>query len=265
MRVIQVIDERGLHQSALVPVERPLRIVLDGRSVVTLMTLGGQPELLVLGYLHNQRAIRDAAELASIDVDWDSGIATVASRAGLATHAGLAHESAADLQDRSACSIGSAFGDHTGWPGPPVLPPPSETRLSQATLLHLLAIMRERDAVHRAAGSVHSAALFAGGELLVSIEDVSRHNAIDTVTGWMALCGIAGGDKLLFCTGRLTAEMVLKAAHNGIALLVSRNGTTALGADIAARLRMTLITRAAGRRFTISVGAQRFDAEAADG
>ena len=97
--------------------------------------------------------------------------------------------------------------------------------------------------------------------MLVSIEDVSRHNGLDTVAGWMAFHGVSGGDKILFTTGRLTSEMVMKAAHNGVPILVSRNGVTAMGCDLAARLGMTLFGRAANRRFFCYVGAERFDPE----
>jgi FdhD protein len=104
--------------------------------------------------------------------------------------------------------------------------------------------------------------LFQGAGLLVSVEDVSRHNGLDTVTGWAAFHGVPGGDKILFTTGRLTVEMVMKAAHNGVPIVVSRNGVTAMGCELAAKLGMTLFGRAANRRFFCYVGAERFDPEA---
>jgi FdhD protein len=116
--------------------------------------------------------------------------------------------------------------------------------------------------VHRAAGSVHSCALFQGGELWAAVEDVSRHNGIDTITGFMALHGMHGADKTLFTTGRLTGEMVMKAAHNGIPVMISRNGTTAMGYELAAKLGMTLIGRAANRRYMCYIGAERIGRDA---
>ena len=139
------------------------------------------------------------------------------------------------------------------------LPEAEAARISRSTLLHVLDTMRQHDAIHRAAGSVHSCALFQGAGLLFSIEDVSRHNGLDTVAGWMAFHGVPGGDKILFTTGRLTSEMVMKAAHNGVPIVVSRNGVTAMGCDLAAKLGMTLFGRAANRRFFCYVGAERFD------
>jgi FdhD protein len=124
--------------------------------------------------------------------------------------------------------------------------------------------MRHRASVHRAAGSVHGCALFDGSEMLVACEDVGRHNAIDTIAGWMATRGVGGGDKLFYTTGRLTSEMVMKAARMGVAVVVSRNGVTAMGHELAERLGMTLVGRAANRRFLCYCGAQRIAATAAE-
>jgi FdhD protein len=124
-----------------------------------------------------------------------------------------------------------------------------------------LEITREYDAVHRTAGSVHGCALFHGAELLVSIEDVSRHNGLDIVTGWMLLHGVEGLDKTLFTTGRLTGEMVMKAAHNGVSIMVSRNGVTSMGCELAVKLGMLLFGRAAKSRYLCYTGFERFDGD----
>jgi FdhD protein len=132
-------------------------------------------------------------------------------------------------------------------------------RIARRQLLRILDITREYDAIHRAAGSVHGCALFQGDDLLVSLEDVSRHNGLDSVVGWMMLYGVDGVDKTLFTTGRLTAEMVMKAAHNDISIMVSRNGVTSMGHELAARLGMVLFGRAAKGRYLCYAGADRFD------
>jgi FdhD protein len=119
--------------------------------------------------------------------------------------------------------------------------------------------MRQHDSIHRHARSVHSCALFQGDDLLVSVEDVSRHNALDTISGWMALHDIHGGDKVLFTTGRLTGEMVIKAAQSGVPIVVSRNGVSSMGYEVAKKLGMALFGRAVGRRFQCYVGSERFD------
>ena len=255
LREILIVDEQGDRRPIYVPTERPLTVTLDGRELVTLMTLGACPEMLVLGYLRNQRLIGDVAMIESLAVDWNSGSAVVATRAGI--RGGGA--GAAPGIVGTGCGLGTVFSDLMMQVDALALPDAKSARISGSTLLQVLETMRHHDAIHRAAGSVHSCALFQGAGLLVSIEDVSRHNGLDTVAGWMALHGVAGGDKILFTTGRLTSEMVMKAAHNGVPILVSRNGVTAMGCDLAARLGMTLFGRAANRRFFCYVGAERFD------
>ncbi len=253
---VAIVDDRGEQRSLRLPIERALRVLLDDRDLVTLMTLGAAPEWLIIGYLRNQRVIDQIAALESVIVDWSSGAAHARSRVRERAAAALSSPLA-----RSGCALGSAFGDPMRAIEGLAFPAASEARISRNVLLSILETMREHDDIHRAAGSVHSCALFGGQELWFSIEDVSRHNGVDTVTGWMALYGVAGADKILFTTGRLTGEMVLKAAFNGIPILVTRNGVTAMGRDLAERSGMTLIGRAANRRYICYTGMQRFDSE----
>jgi len=251
LREIQILDDHNQRRAIRIPVERPLKLLVDGAEMVTLMTLGASPEWLVAGFLRNQRLIADVIELQSILVDWGSGTAVVR------THSGVA-DSAAPQPRGTGCGLGSGFGDLMSGSAGVALSSP--TRISRTTLLSILETMRHYDAIHRAAGSVHSCALFHDGALWVAIEDVSRHNGVDTITGWMALHAVDGTDKILFTTGRLTGEMVMKAAHSQIAIMVSRNGVTAMGCDLAARFGMTLFGRAANRRYTCYTGFDRFDA-----
>ena len=137
------------------------------------------------------------------------------------------------------------------------LPGVAQARIRGSALRSLLEVMRQHDSIHRHARSVHSCALFQDARLLVSVEDVSRHNALDTISGWMALHGIEGGDKVLFTTGRLTGEMVIKAAQSGVPILVSRNGVSAMGYDLAKKFGMALFGRAVNRRFHCYVGEER--------
>ena len=249
-----IVDDRGEQRSLHLPMERAVRVMLDDRELVTLMTLGAAPEWLIIGYLRNQRVIDQVDALESVFVDWTSGVAQVRSRVRERAAAALSSPVA-----RSGCALGSAFGDPMHAIEGLDFAAASEARISRSVLLSILETMRQHDDIHRAAGSVHSCALFDGPELWLSIEDVSRHNGVDTVTGWMALYGLGGADKILFTTGRLTGEMVLKAAFNGIPILVTRNGVTAMGRDLAERSGMTLIGRAANRRYLCYTGMQRFD------
>jgi FdhD protein len=257
LREILIVDEQGDRRPIYVPAERPLTVFLDGRELVTLMTLGAYPEMLVLGYLRNQRLIGDVAMIESLAVDWNSDSAAVTTRAGI--RGGGA--GAASGIVGTACGLGTVFSDFMMQAEASALPRTESARISRSTLLQVLDTVRHHDAIHRAAGSVHSCALFQGADLLVSVEDVSRHNGLDTVAGWMSFHGVAGGDKILFTTGRLTSEMVMKAAYNGVPIVVSRNGVTAMGFDLAVKLGMTLFGRAANRRFLCYVGSERFDPE----
>jgi FdhD protein len=257
LREVEIVDEFGERRRIDVPAERPLTIFVDGRELVTLMTLGASPELLVLGYLHNQRLIRDVCEIESIEVDWNIAAASVKSRSGkhfIATATSIPTAS-------TGCGLGTVFGDWVGQSNAIHLPAAKTARIGQRLLYRLLEIMSEQESLHRGAGSVHGCALFRAAEMQVFVEDVGRHNAIDTLIGWMVLHGIAGGDKIFYTTGRLSAEMVIKAAQIGVPIIVSRNGATAMGLDVAARLGMTLIGRAVKRRFLCYVGTERFDAE----
>jgi FdhD protein len=261
---IAAVDEHGEARPLQLPIERPLTVVVDRRDIVTLMTLGAAPEWLVLGYLRNQRLLDDAAAVRSIEVDWGRGVASVISRGGRLGEAAITRRGAA-AGATLGCGLGTVFGDVMRQPGGEgggaggngVTATPA---ISQESLFSILETMRRHDAIHRAAGSVHSCALFRGGELLVAVEDVSRHNGVDTITGFMAMHGVDGADKILFTTGRLTGEMVMKAAHNGISVMVSRNGTTAVGHELAAKRGMTLIGRAANRRYLCYTGADRIEA-----
>ena len=277
LREILIVDENGDRRAIQVPVERPLTICLDSRELITLMTLGAGAEWLVLGYLHNQQLVSDVTRLESISVDWSTATAMVKTRPGAEGRPLVAPGQPVGI----ACGLGTVFGDvmrgtatasvaasaadlhSTRTEAAEATGPHSVrgARITRSILLAVLENMRQYDAIHRAAGSVHSCALFRGADLWVSVEDVSRHNGLDIVTGWMALHGVPGGDKILFTTGRLTGEMVMKAAHNGIPCMISRNGVTAIGHDLATKLGMTLFGRAAKGRFLCYTGVEHFDPE----
>ena len=262
MREIHITDELGVQRTLYIPAERPLTVMFDDRELVTLMTLGASPELLVLGFLFNQRLIKDATAVESIDVDWKSGTAEVRSRAPDKDHRTPDRDNRAPVRTVATGSgQGSVFAGLASQLDSIRLPKPGEARITHSTLRRVLDVMRLHDSIHRHARSVHSCALFQHDRLLVSVEDVSRHNALDTISGWMIQHGIGGGDKVLFTTGRLTAEMVIKAAQSGIPIFVSRNGVSAMGYDLAVKFGMALIGRAVNRRFHCYTGSERLDTD----
>jgi FdhD protein len=254
---IEIVDEYGERRRIHIPLERPLTVYVDRRELVTLMTLGACPEWLVLGYLRNQRLVDRVQAIDSIQVDWDVGAAAVVTRAGLA-----------DVEARTArrvvttgCGQGTVFGDMLSHVADVRLPDAASARIRQSTLRAMLEVVRQQDSIHKQAGSVHGCALFRGTEMLMFVEDVGRHNAIDTIAGWMWMHGVSGADKVFYTTGRLTSEMVMKAGQMGVPIVVSRNGVTQMGHGLAQRLGMTLFGRAANRHFLCYTGFERFDAE----
>ncbi len=239
-------DEFGQPREIAIPAERDLTIYVDRRELVTLMTLGAHPEWLVLGYLRNQRLIGSVDEIESITVDWEVGAAAVRTRHGIAA-----------IEDRTArrvvttgCGQGSVFGGLMDMVDRIELPP--EARLRQSDLYQIVRQIRQQDSVYKQAGSVHGCALFRGPELLLFVEDVGRHNAVDTIAGWMWLqdaTAMRGDDKAFYTTGRLTSEMVIKSAQMGIAVVVSRSGTTQMGLAVAEQVGLCAIGRATNERF----------------
>lgn len=261
-REVEVLDEYGETRHIHIPNERALTVFVDKRELVTLMTLGCAPELLVLGYLRNQRLVSTVDEVASITVDWDVSAAAVKTRGGI----DALEQKTAHRVVTTGCGQGTVFGNLMSQIDAVQLPTAAQARIRQSALYAMLEVMRQRDSIHRKAGSVHGCALFHNSELLTVVEDVGRHNAIDTIAGWMWMQDdgsrpISGADKTFYTTGRLTSEMVMKAAQMGVPIIVSRNGVTQMGHEMATRLGMTLFGRAANRHFICYTGLERFDSE----
>lgn len=255
---IMAVDESGQRVAVSIPAERSLTVYVDKRELVTLMTLGAQPELLVLGFLRNQRLVQSPFEVESITVDWEVGAAAVRTRQGIS-----------DIEARTArrvvttgCGQGSVFGDLMAEVEQLQLP---TACLSQQQLYGIVNAIRLQESTYKSAGSVHGCALFQGEQMLVFVEDVGRHNAIDTIAGWMwmqdrsegATTGVTGADKVFYTTGRLTSEMVIKSAQMGVPIVVSRSGITQMGQQVAQRLGLCTIGRALNRRFLCFSGAER--------
>ena len=242
---VEVVNERGEREQVQIPAERPLTIYVDKRELVTLMTLGAQPELLVLGYLRNQRLVQSVQDIESITVDWEVHAAAVKTRHGIAR----IEERTASKVVTTGCGQGSVFGGLMDEVDRIDLP---AAQLTQAQLYGIVNAIRIKESTYKSAGSVHGCALFCGEELLIFVEDVGRHNAIDTIAGWMWLQDVAtqrGDDKLFYTTGRLTSEMVIKSAQMGVPIVVSRSGITQMGWQVARRLGLCAIGRAMNKRF----------------
>lgn len=242
-------DEYGQAREVHIAGESPLTLYVDKREVVTLMTLGGHPEALAIGYLRNQDFIEDIAQIRSVQVDWETESVAVVTR----SDTGGWEEKLAKRTVTTGCGQGTVFGSIMDKLQRVRLP---QVQLRQSKVYEMLHALNEYNDVYRQAGAVHGCALCKGSEILMFIEDVGRHNAVDAIAGYMWLDDLAGDDKIFYTTGRLTSEMVIKVAQMGIPVLLSRSGITRMGLDLARQIGVTMIARAKGKHFLVFNGAE---------
>ncbi len=242
-------DQNGANTTINVVEERPLTIFLNAQEIVTAMTIGDYPEYLALGFLRNQGMLRDGEEI--IRVDYDEDLEVVVVRTARKT----------DYEDKmrkktrtSGCAVGTVFGDMMEGLENVSLP---ATPVHTSWLYALSAQINRTPSLYLEAGAIHGTVLCQGDKPLVYMEDVGRHNAVDKIAGWMLSENIGAADKILYTTGRLTSEMVIKTAMMGIPVLASRSGFTAWGVEIANQVGLTLIGRMKGKRFICLAGEDR--------
>ncbi|MFT5867935.1 MAG: FdhD protein [Paracoccaceae bacterium] len=249
-------DETGTAIEISVVEERPLTIYLNAREIVTAMTIGDYPEYLALGFLKNQGMLSPDDVITG--VDYDEELQVVVVRTTIETD----HEAKLEKKTRtSGCAVGTVFGDMMeGLAGLEL--PSSEFRTSW--LYALSHKINRTPSLYLQAGAIHGTVLCQADRPLVYMEDVGRHNAVDKIAGWMLSQNVSAADKILYTTGRLTSEMVIKTAMMGIPILASRSGFTAWGVEIAQQIGLTLIGRARGKRFVCLAGEDRLirDADA---
>jgi FdhD protein len=256
---VRAVDETGAERETPVAGEHPLTLYVDKQELLTLMTLGAAPEALAIGYLRNQRLVDSIDDILAVQVDWDINAVAIRTRGGL-------QDLDAKTQKRTkttGCGQGTVFGDLMDEIESVRLP--EGATLTRAALYALLEAVRVPETIYKQAGAVHGCALASNegdrSRILMFVEDVGRHNAVDAIAGQMWLDRIEGGDKIFYTTGRLTSEMVIKAAQMGIPFLVSRSGLTQMGHEIAQKVGITMIGRATNRRYLLFTGAARFRAE----
>ncbi|MEM9269564.1 MAG: formate dehydrogenase accessory sulfurtransferase FdhD [Pseudomonadota bacterium] len=248
-RSVQAVDHMGEELDTRVVEERPLTIFLNSQEIVTAMTIGDYPEFLAVGYLRNQGMVHDSDVITG--VSFDEEVETVVVRT----------ERATDYEDKlkkktrtSGCAVGTVFGDMMEGLESLTLPP---AEVTTSDLYALSKTVNTLPSLYLEAGAIHGTVLAKGAEPLVYMEDVGRHNAVDKVAGWMTLERISPQDKVLYTTGRLTSEMVIKCGLMGIPILVSRSGFTAWGVEIARQIGLTLVGRLRGQRYLCLSGAER--------
>ena len=250
---INVIDEKGRERETFIPAERPLTIYVNKFELVTLMTLGAKPEALVLGYLRNQRIVSKINQVKSIQVDWDTNAAAVVvdnfnSKSIL--------EKVEKKTVTTGCGQGTIFGDiQEDFDS---LKLSEFAKLNQSTLISIIDVIRKHESVYKKAGSVHGCALFEKDKMILFVEDVGRHNAVDSIAGMMWLERLRGENLVFYTTGRLTSEMVIKGAQMGIPFLLSRSGVTQMGVQMARKVNLALFGRCSGKHFLLFSGFKRF-------
>lgn len=246
-----VVNEKNQSSSIYVSAERPLVIFIDGQEIVTLMTLGMSPEALVLGYLKNQRLVESMDELISIEVNWDTEKALVVSKNGIEN----LNEKISKRIITTGCGQGTIFSCSIDKVYHAQLP---ATKIAQSTIYALLENLNAYNKIYKSAGAVHSCALCQNTDVLISIEDVGRHNAADIISGLMWIDNLDNqADFVFYTTGRITSEIVMKIAQMGISIILSRSGVTQMGLEIAQDIGMMIIARAKGRHFLLFSGADR--------
>ena len=254
-RQVAGLDHLGAEVALNVVEERPLTIWLNGQEIVTAMTIGDYPEYLAQGFLSNQGML--AKEEIVEAVDFDAELETVVVRTNQPTN----YEAKLKKKTRtSGCAVGTVFGDIMEGIEGLCLPP---AMLRTSWLYSLSHQINQMPSLYLSAGAIHGTVLCTRDVPLVYMEDVGRHNAVDKVAGWMRATQTAGADKILYTTGRLTSEMVIKCALMGIPVLASRSGFTAWGVELARQVGLTLIGRMRGQRFQCLSGQERlvFDAD----
>ncbi|QBF33535.1 formate dehydrogenase accessory sulfurtransferase FdhD [Thalassococcus sp. S3] len=248
-RAVEGVDHTGALTEISVVEERPLTIFLNSQEIVTAMTIGDYPEYLALGFLRNQGMLRP--DDAITGVEYDDDLETVIVR----TERQTTYEEKLKKKTRtSGCAVGTVFGDmmegleDVRLPGAPV---------RTSWLYALAARINRTPSLYLEAGAIHGTVLCHQNRPLVYMEDVGRHNAVDKIAGWMLSEKVSADDKILYTTGRLTSEMVIKTAMMGIPVLASRSGFTAWGVEIAREVGLTLIGRMRGQRFVCLSGEAR--------
>lgn len=257
---LEAMDHTGSFISAPIIEERPLTVFLNSREIVTLMTIGDYPDLLAVGYLFNQNMLPNADEITSIDYDED--IETIVVRTK--TETDFEQKLKRKIQT-SGCGQGTIFGDLIE--NIEGIELATDNKINVSTLYPLLKSINQTPRLYLKTGAIHGCVLCQGEDLLIYMEDVGRHNAVDKIAGYMVINNINPDDKYFYTTGRLTSEMVIKTVKMRIPILISRSGFTAWAVKLGKAANLTLLGRARGKRFVALSGYDRlnFDGEEAHG
>ena len=247
---LEGVDHNGNRLTTSVVTEKPLTVFLNGQEIVTLMTIGDEPELLAVGFLLNQNMLRLGDKISGVEYEDDLDVVVVRTDRETDFEKVLKKKTIT-----SGCAQGTVFGDLMDKLSSISLS--SSDRLRTSWLYELSKKINNTPSLYLEAGAIHGCVLCKQNHPLIYMEDVGRHNAIDKIAGYMFLNNIEPIDKIFYTTGRLTSEMVIKTVQMRVPILVSRSGFTAWGVELAREAGLTLVGRAKGRRFIALSGTER--------
>lgn len=237
-------DRRELVGDQVV-IEAPLTIYLNGNELVTLLCTPEKIDCLALGFLRSEGFVTAMDEVKSLRLRPEEGLVEVE----LKDQKGLEEKLFGKRTITSGCGKGTIF--YNVLDSLRSTPLTGELTISATRVWELNGELQKNALLFKTTGGVHSAALADCDQLLYFHEDIGRHNAVDKIVGECLLNGITTGDKALFTSGRLSSEILLKAAKLQIQLIVSRAAPTSLSVELAEALNITLVGFVRGRRMNI--------------
>jgi FdhD protein len=231
--------------------EQPVTLYLNGREIVTLLCAGHHLDELAVGFFYAEGFLETRAELEDLQVDEAQGKVTLTIRRDLSLLDRLWQKRTVT----SGCGKGSLF--YYSLDALLSQPIAGAMRISANQILERVEDLNRLSETYRRTHGVHNSAAADGDRILLFRDDIGRHNAVDMIVGHFFLNDISIEDKVLITTGRLTSEILIKAAKVKVPVLVSRNTATSLAVELARNLNITLIGYARAGRFTVYSGRER--------
>jgi len=247
-------DGKRLEKPQLVIRERPVTLYLNGREIVTLLCGGHNLDELAAGFLYAEGFLRSPEDILGLEIDEAAGAVKLSAREDASITESLWQKRTIS----SGCAKGSLF--YFSLDALLSKPVTSDVRISPARILDRLEDLNRLSETYRRTHGVHNTALADADRIILFRDDIGRHNAVDMIVGHVFLLGIALHAKLLLTTGRLTSELLIKAAKVNMPILVSRNAATSLAVELAVSLGVTLIGYARAGKFMVYNGQERLDA-----
>jgi len=249
--VIKFLDGKRTESTDLVVTEFPLTIYLNGDEVVTLLCTPEKLDCLALGFLQSEGLLTSYEEVSKLVVETAKGRVWVESSSGRK----LTKEMVGRRLVPSGCGRGALFYNIMDAASRPRVS--SDVTVSADAISRLMRAFQLRSYLYRTTGGAHSAALSDGGEITIFCDDIARHNAVDKVFGQCLLGSITTANQILLTSGRISSEILLKAAKRGVPLIVSKSAPTSLSIKLAEELGVTIIGFTRGSRLSVFANAWR--------